>query len=65
MVENCPSCKVHRSEENQNQDSLGSTVPAGSESALREGQTCPKCGEPAHRGLCLNAPDNPEGDIEW
>ncbi len=37
MVENCPSCKVHRSEENQNQDSLGSSVPPGSDSALREG----------------------------
>lgn len=26
---------------------------------------CAKCGEPSHRGLCLNAPDNPNGDIEW
>jgi hypothetical protein len=39
MVENCPSCKVHRSDENQNQDILGSSVPPGSESALREGIT--------------------------
>jgi DNA modification methylase len=24
---------------------------------------CPKCGESKHRGLCLNEPDNPAGDI--
>lgn len=41
------------------------TSHPNSEAQPNSTKKCDKCGEPSHRGLCLNTPDNPNGDIEW
>lgn len=38
-------------------------MASGTEAMAERKLACPDCGEPEHAGLCLNAPDNPEGDL--
>ena len=35
------------------------------EEAIERAKRCEKCGEPKHLGLCFNAPDNPEGCLNY